>query len=362
MAAIHTLNARDSVLLEVVSEYFSLSDLQMQHEIRGAHAHVVDVLSAKGIDYASLRNGLTPQTDRDEVTFVFDTARIDAGWYGGEVAERIVPLLDPRLTCSILTGDLLLKDQDRAFELLADGLLLHKPCEIAHTSQLYGVYVNNLSQQMVRHVHEGLLGYDAYIGLIPCTYSSLVKNWMSITLCHAYLKHKRWFICGHEDDRDDSEDVNTYGWPLEENGYEPRSLQSMYFDLFLGYKIERAVFPGFESDTLFGLAAISDRPQALAAMDVRIDGAKLRYLRERKAGSLSAAGVADVTVESLAHLIKERIGRNYIYNLRFGEDHGRSLFSVVLELRNPLHETPTRLVAGFDYSPEVNGLRLVTLF
>lgn len=362
MLPIFTLNARDSVMLDVVSQYFELSDAQMQREIRSAHDHVVEVLARKGVAYAALRGGLVPQTARREMGFVFDSARIDNGWYGRNVAERMVPLFDRRVTCSILVGDLILANQDVAFSLLQRGLVLHKPCEVVTTSQLYCVYVNNLSDAMVALIHQGLLPYEPYVGYIDATYSSKVKNWLSMTLVHAYLKHKDVFICGHEDDRDDDEDVNMHAWPLEELDYGVRSLQSMYFDLLLAYKIERAVYPGFESDIRFALAAISDDPRDLSNMTVEIEEAKARYLRNEKKGSLSAAGLDALTTDELSQLIRSKLMENYIYHLRFGEEHGRSLFNLVLEFPNPRHATPSRLMGSFDYSPERSALRLVTLF
>ena len=42
---------------------------------------------------------------------------------------------------------------------------------------------------------------------------------------------------------------NGPGWPLEEHGYTCSSIRPMYFNHFLTYKIERAVYPGFDSDT-----------------------------------------------------------------------------------------------------------------
>ena len=46
-------------------------------------------------------------------------------------------------------------------------------------------------------------------------------------------------------------------YPFERFGYQCKSIPLTYFGPFLGYKIERGVFPGFESDTLLSLNSIS---------------------------------------------------------------------------------------------------------
>jgi hypothetical protein len=46
MQPIWTLNARDSILLDFVSDYFNLSDRQMRREILNAHEATRDILTA----------------------------------------------------------------------------------------------------------------------------------------------------------------------------------------------------------------------------------------------------------------------------------------------------------------------------
>jgi hypothetical protein len=362
MKPIWTLNARDSVQLDVVSSMLGLTYAQMRWEIVEAHEALVRMLERKGIDYATLRSALTPQPTRKELAFVFDTTRIDSGWYGFEVAAKILPHLNRKGNHSILVGDLTMSNQDLAFDRLQRHLHPVAPCEIEHTSQLYAVYLNNLSKRMAESIHRGLLGYAAYAGYIPCTYSSRMKDWLSATLVPTYLKRKTQFICGHEEDRPNDENVNLPGWPIEDCGYEPISLQDSYVDLFLDYKIERAVYPGFESDTRFSLNAISDEPRSLAGFAVSIEEAKAEYLRRHKRGSLALAGIETFTAEQLQELVKEKITHNYIYYLRFLDEQAMGLFNVILEVSDPAGGQPTRLMAALEYQPQNDALRLVTLY
>lgn len=67
MQPIWTLNARDSILLEFISDYSSLSDQRMRQEILSAHANTQNILAAKGVDYNSLKNTLMPQFKKREM-------------------------------------------------------------------------------------------------------------------------------------------------------------------------------------------------------------------------------------------------------------------------------------------------------
>jgi hypothetical protein len=357
---IWTLEARESVLFDVISSYFDLSDAQMRREIVGMHAELLQILRGKGLNYYSFRSALVPQLEKLERALLFDTSRIESGWYGYDVASRLVPALDRDHRCSIRVGDLILKNQDLAFELLAREAILHRYCETRNTSQLYAVYVNNLTESRANRLHERLIPYEPYVGYIPTTFASRTKDWLSLTLVGAYLKIGAKWLCGHEDDVSNEEDYNVHSWPLDVNGYSCSSLQSIYFDHFLNYKIERAVYPGFENDTRFALTAISDKPKSLTGFNVLVEEAKAKYLRKEKAGSLARAGFERFSTTQLQELIASKVARNYIYALQF--KYEKSFFNITLELENPAHATPTRLLASLEYQPDENLLRLVTFY
>ena len=144
------------------------------------------------------------------------------------------------------------------------------------------MYVNNLTSSRAQALHEKLTHYEPYIGYIPATYSSRVKDWLSAAVSCIYLKiGERWLSADDEED-DIIEDVdhNVPGWPLVEYGYTNSTIRPLYFHHFLGYKIERAVYPGFESDTRFALVAISAAPREIADFRVLVESAKGEYLRE----------------------------------------------------------------------------------
>jgi hypothetical protein len=362
MTPIWTLDARDTFILSEVEEFFGLSATQVQREIIELHEGMLRTLRARKFLYNDFRRALVPQSDKEERAFLFDTSAINSSGYGYDIARRFVPALDRDHNCCILIGDLIIDDQALGFSLLTESAIVHKACEISHTSQVHAVYVNNLTSSRAQALHEKLIHYEPYVGFIPATYSSRVKDWLSATLSCIYLKIGNRWLSADDDEDDILEDVdhNVPGWPLAAHDYTNSSIRPLYFYHFLGYKIERAVYPGFEDDTRFALAAISGAPREIANFRVLVEGAKGEYLRREKTGDLARAGIEHLSDTELQALIKDRIFRNYLYNLEFKYD--KSFFNIMLEVKNPNHATPTKLLASLEYQPYENTLRLVTLF
>lgn len=359
MIPIWTLDSRDSTYLEVMESLFDPAGPQMQHLIVGMHAELLRDLSALDFIYESFRTALVPQNDKQERAFLFNSTLIDEAWYGGDIALRLVPALERNHNCSILSGDLILSNQEVVRSALTESAILHKPLDVVNTSLIYVVYINNLSSTLAQTLHEKLLPYAPYIGYIPSTYSSRAKDLLSLPLMSTYLKIGTRWLCVGEDDSVIGT-ANSPGWPLEDNGYTCHSVSAPMFHTFLTYKIERAIYPGFESDTRFALTVISGEPRDISEFQVKVQAAKADYLRREKAGSLARAGIDSLTDAQLQSLIAEKIQRNYIYKLEF--KHEKSFFNITLEIENPKHTTPTRMVASLEYQPNEQTLRLVTLY
>ena len=51
---IYTIDSRDNTMLEVMKQYFNISDLQMSKEINNMHDILVELLEKKGISYSCL--------------------------------------------------------------------------------------------------------------------------------------------------------------------------------------------------------------------------------------------------------------------------------------------------------------------
>ena len=126
MQAIHTLDARGHIMLECMRDHFGIAVPQMRREILELHDEVIGILSLKGINYSDLRSGLVPNADKHEAAFIFDSTKIESCAYGSEVMARVLPLLDPRTTHSVLVGDLLGEndEQETIFHILHESIIL----------------------------------------------------------------------------------------------------------------------------------------------------------------------------------------------------------------------------------------------
>ncbi len=344
---IHTLNARGNVMLEVMRDYPGrLSPDRMLVEIQAMRAQVAQILESKGINYNDLRAALVPNRKKLEIALIFDRMLIEDNRYGYQVFQRIIPLLDLRTKNSILAGDYI-------------GSI--RRVDYQQSNQFFVVYVNNLTDTAFRKLAHGLIRYEAYVGYANTTCHSFFKTLLSMMLVNLCVKVGRKIIQGHEDDRDDTENVNMSGMPFEENGYECISLGSALEGVLLSYKIESPVFNGFETDREMSINAVNASPSTLDDFDIQVEDAKLAYLKNKKAGSMHRAGLGDVSKEELQRIIKGKLRENYIYNMSYLEEHNVTKFNILIEIVRKGGE-PFRLMAALDYRPDDKVLKLITFY
>lgn len=174
------------------------------------------------------------------------------------------------------------------------------------------------------------------------------------------LKKGKTFIMAHEDDRQNTEDINITLYDLEQCGYNVASLQSTYFSIFLTYKIERPVFQGDEADIEISLNAISSDIQPLNDFSVLLDEAKHGYLINQKLGKLHKAGLAKADRTQIELIIQAKVSGSYVYNLVYLEQHDVMKFNIMLEIGRS-GGYATRMTAALEYMPEKKTLRVITL-
>ncbi|WP_199825214.1 hypothetical protein [Halomonas sp. G11] len=362
MDTIYTLEARDHGMLEVMADYFEMDHDAIYREINRMFQELLKLLKSKAVNYQELRACLTPSTEKKEVIFVFDSQQIDSNWYGSEVFKKIIPLLDKRTSHSFLCGDYISHglEQDRLYHELVSSINIRNASDYSHSTQYYFVYMNNVSDHLLKLMDEGLKGYKPYTGYVDITFSCFMKKYASVTLVDSFIKHKGVVICGHEDDRDNSENVNMPGYAFEENGYKCLSLQDSLAGVFLSYKIERPVYEGFRRDAEFSINSISKNVSAIDDFDVEIDEGKLKYLEENKYGRMKKAELLGFEREEIEAHIKGKINNNYIYNMTLLKDHGVAKFNVLLE-KDVSNGIPVRLMVALEYMPTQRKLRLITM-
>lgn len=350
-------------MLEVVRDYFKVKPDRMLLEIQAMRAQVASVLKLKGVNYDDLRAALVPDREKLEIALIFDSTKIESNWYGYEVFKHIIPLLDHRTKNSILSGDYLGENdqQETLYNAFCDAVNPVRPIDFKHSVLFYVVYINNLTEAAFEKIVTGLLGFEAFVGFADTTYHSFFKTLLSLRLVNLCVKSGRKIIQGHEDDRDDAENLNMCGYPFEENGYECISIRSDLNGVLLSYKIESPVFDGFESDTDFSINAVNSNVNRIDEFEIQVEDAKLNYLKTIKSGSLEHAGLSDVSTIELQDIIRKKIRSNYIYSMSYSPEHSVTKFNIVIEIaRND--GRPFRLMAALEYKPEDKILRLITFF
>lgn len=348
-------------MLEVMRDHFKITSPRMRQEIQAMHKEVIRILGEKGIDYASLRSGLVPNSGKHEAAFIFDSEAIESSIYGKEVLKRLLPLLEPRSTQSILGGDLLGDEQDFILEILRESMVLARSFTFKHAVLLFAAYINNLSEARLSQIHHELASFSAYLGYIPTTFASRAKTYLSMTMANLFLKHGKTIIVGHEDDIPNHENINSTIYPFEDFGYKVVSLQSNYFGIFLSFKIERPVLGGFEVDLEMSLNAISNGIAWLADFTVLLEEAKYGYLINKKLGKLSQSGLADADRDRIASLIQSKVSANYIYNLTYLKNYNTMKFNLMIEV-DRVDGYPTRMTAALEYIPTTKTLRVITFY
>jgi len=357
---VHTLDARNNVMLEVMRDHFQLSPERMHREIQGIARATSTLLAKKGVDYGALRAALVPQQDRQEAALLFNIDFHASGSYSYPVHQRLLGLFGRQSSHSVLHGDI---TDGRGWGVFdeADRNLVRVGSRRFESGMLYAVYVNNLTDQMLADIHRGLESHPLYVGYVDTTFGSAFKVSLTTQLVHAYVQYRGTIICGHEDDRSDDENVDLPGLGFDEAGYALRSVPSTQFMLLLSYKIERPVVEGFEADTEFSLNAISPIALPLESCEIEIDPRKFDYLTNAKAKSLEGLGLLGGHVDQLKAMIRERINANYIYSMAYDAEHGVSRFNIIIEAAPADTGRRFRALCGLEYKPEEERLRLITL-
>jgi hypothetical protein len=355
---VHTIDARDNVMLEVLRKEFDLSPDQIFNEIQGLLRETTAALANRGISYDSLGPALVPSQKRQEAALFFDSSQIADSGYGYPVFERVIPLFVRQSYHSVLTGDLLdhQVSQARLHAEFEAALVPANAYDYLRSNQFFCVYMNNLTPHMIASFHDTLSGYRPYVGYADCTYDCFMKRWLSTCLPSCFIKAGATVIQPHEDDLDSDANQNTVGYPFEDFDYAVKSVPSTMYETLLSYKIERPVIRGFETDTEFSLNAVSRAPSRLEGYGVQVEPAKLDYLLSNKLGSLELAGLTGTTPEQLGDLIQGKLQSSYIYNLRRLEQHDVVVFNVIIEINR------CRLMASLHYTPESQTVRLVTMY
>lgn len=364
---IFSINTDGYKLYSVAKHTLKMSEKDVYNMINNDFTEMVDLLMKKGIRYDTLKRALIPNQDKNnsEICLVFDSSLINSSLYGYAVFAELIPLLDKNSTYSILAGDYvdILKNisnsQQCLFNELKEGLIECNNSVYRHSSQYYFVYINNITNNQMLSIINGLQKFNCFFGYKKLNYESYFKTYLSYILPPICIKTKNTVIVNHISDYD-NENVNDIGYPFEENGYKIVSINDNYFDIFLSYKIESIVTD--KEDISFSFNALFPKFDSIDRLNLNISDEKWKYLNgdfKGKGGIVNSFRFNNINKDDFCRIIFKQICFNYIYNLRINE-YGDRIFNVCIQLptKNGNYRKTT---VALKYKPDCGEIFLITI-
>lgn len=371
---IHTFNARDSILFEILDKIYAgkLTDDDKFSIIKNEQEHLLQLLGSIGVNYTGLKNALIPHANKKELLLVFDTSKITEFNYGNYVFEKLLTIMSKHRNSlySVFFGDYIHYTggtdaeerrilQENMYLMLTESLKLKEQMTYRHSSQFFLVYINNLSES---HYNEFIsLSFSGFVGYINLTYNSMLKNYISRIIVSKFIKYKSVILMSgdfeYEDIPDNGiEDYNTIGYDFEKRGFKVISVPGNLYSFFLSYKIE-SISISDETENLTNISLFK-KSLDIKNLDAILEEAKNKYLHREKSGSLSKAGLFNKSLDYITEQIKKRIERNYIYNLRYEPKSSEYIFAVMLEFT----DTQSKHVCTLAYNSACVQLRVITFY
>ncbi len=360
---IHMLNARDNVILSVMNKEFE--GINMYEELNKEFEFFLKLLSDKGIDYNKLSRALIPSRDEDkyEYAFVFDSMHFHdkTMFYGAEIINKILSIINKESTQSILSGDFIKLEKtedDILKKIFLEKLECVNKYEYKYCNQFFIVYINNITRSQVHSMVECLKNEEYFVGIMNLKYSSKMKQYLSAILCPVCVKYTNKVIVADYEDFDNIKNYNEQGYKYQENGFEIISINEIFYDLFLSYKIPNGIQD--EEDLKFSYNLLVHLAPEYKKIKLVITDEKFGYLKNQKTDDMKNLGILNITKEELRQKILINVYNNYIYNIEENE-FGDLKFNVLIELNGNNEKTKNALIS-LKYMPEENELRLITMF
>lgn len=185
----------------------------------------------------------------------------------------------------------------------------------------------------------------------------MFKHYLSTILIRNFIKDRHQIIAQDED----TGYHNPTWYPFEEYGFKCKAINSIYYGIFLSYKIERPASLS-EEDIRFSLNAVSRAVFKLVEFKLVIEEPKLQYLLTKKKDNLERAGLLNLSLEELQDQVKSRINTNYIFNLCFLPEFNTIKFNIMLEISQNRGYKQMKFIVALEYRADDKILRLITMF
>lgn len=350
---IFSLNGRDNCFLDILKK--DLNYEEVNKSLSSIFLKLKEILKGKGIEYSSLKHALTPSREKIEILLIFDRQKIDNPGYGQVIMDYLFQNLDSNGTHTFMCGDYIdiIDNQDLLKSMLLAELGIADYEKYYKSNQFYFIYINNVSESLFNKLKAKLGSFSPFVGVINVFHGSLLKDYLSFILCNSFIKIDKCILKQHPDDVDN--DVNELSG-LEKFGYTTKSIQDVYYLLFLSYKIECTQN---NSDNHFSICALTPNITDPKKMFIKISDGKFNYLKNEKTGIMKRLNFLNISVNELEEKIKNRIENNYFFNLRICSKDNSYIFNIILEFNT---NKKYKVLASFKYDYFKNELFLITLY
>ncbi|WP_327118758.1 hypothetical protein OG206_22195 [Streptomyces sp. NBC_01341] len=362
---IHSVTTHNNVVLDAMRDMFDLTDGALNRIMRADHLKLTQTLDEFGIAYSSLAKALVPDHRRKEIALLFDSAVASLssnGFYGIDVAEAwIAGLPRPRKGVpvnSILRGDILYGTRDEVQAVMDRDVVYHQPFTVIHPSQVYCVYVTNLSKEQASTLISSAAEHPAYVGHADCTDRSVLKEILGRSLANSGLRVGDMMLEGVAEP---GETPNGAGLPFEALGFTPRPVLHELFLPFLGYRINSQLTGRNREDNRSALTALSPDAAHLEAPDIWMTPARYGYLQDGKhRDSLEQAGLLTLSQPALEAAVSRLVAQGYLYNLRLNE-YGNLLYTALVDVKVEDGRYRTFTI-GLKFNSQDKRVELTTFF
>ncbi|MCF7820326.1 MAG: hypothetical protein K9M44_02545 [Candidatus Pacebacteria bacterium] len=231
----------------------------------------------------------------------------------------------------------------------------YKSYQVSH--QIFIVYVNNISENTLRNFRKRLNEFNAFIDMIDVSFSSLFKDYLSFILCNSFIKSGKNILTNHPDDVSNDIDESKFGFDFKNLGYTIKSVQSIFYDLFLSYKIECVQN---NSDVNFSFCALTPDVLDIDKLLIKVSDEKLEYLKTNKKSIMKRLDLLKISTRDLEEKIKNKIKNNYFFNLRICAEDSSYLFNTILEFG--INKKRYKVLVAFKYEFLNKELYLITMY
>lgn len=365
MDVIYSIEARNTVLYNVLCDYYGLNAKTLQEETIGNIKTLEIALKETNTSYSDFKNTLIPSDGREyhEQLFIFRLHPDDNKIYQ-DIASNIIPLFNKNSRCNILMGDLVLYPYNiETKKLLIKSLhnTAGKRLSKNWYSDYFLVYINHIKQENIEIINNFFKNKEYYVGTADLSFESFFKSHISIaSVSTAYVKIGKNVFCADADIDFEKHSHNDNGpWDWAKYGYKIYGIQDSLFQTLLKYKIDTSAgtSQSHNDRKINTMIMISQDNQEIPIDNIKIDEKRLDYLEKHQLTLFDKIGV---TKNNLGKEIVNKIKNQAFYNIKFMPEYNIVTFNVFIEFKNK-NNTKIKLVIALKYDFELKEISLVTI-